>query len=557
MMLNRRDMLKLGLAGGSFSIISSSKASAKSPVFFSDMPASPPTTPFVMDLPVPPITQTVAPFAAPECAASIGPGTKFYHIVEEERLARYHPELPPTLIWSYRDVNTPPAPAGSFLPPPGPTFKAFITTTSGNGVIVRHTNNLPANHTGFGEPRTTCHLHSGHHEARSDGFPANVVGLSDAVIEPGASRNYCYPMIPTGFSTGQMDTTDIQATMWYHDHLLDFTGQNVYRGLVGCYLVFDSLDTGDETTGLRLPSGNFDIPLVLTDKRFAADGSLVFDPFNTDGFLGDKFCVNGGIQPRLRVKRRKYRFRILDGGPARFWQLFLVKANGQEQTFDMIATEGGLLAHPIRGITDFQIGIAERRDIVIDFSRFPGVTELYLENRQRQDDGRGPNGLVNPGTRILKFILEDTVADPSQVPDTLRPFTAITQAEINAATLKTFVFKRQNGAWVINNQFVDINNAMTISPRNAPEIWRLVNQGGGWWHPIHVHLEAGRVLKRNGQIPPLHERDGMARKDTHILGPNDTVDVFYKFRDYPGPFVFHCHNLAHEDMFMMARQDVS
>ena len=108
--------------------------------------------------------------------------------------------------------------------------------------------------------------------------------------------------------------------MWYHDHMIDFTGPNVYRGLAGFFLAFDEADAGDETlddgTNLRLPSGDFDIPLVLQDRRFARDGSLVFDPADQDGFLGDKFAVNGAIQPKFRVKRRKYRFRFLDGSNA-------------------------------------------------------------------------------------------------------------------------------------------------------------------------------------------------------------------------------------------------
>ena len=92
--------------------------------------------------------------------------------------------------------------------------------------------------------------------------------------------------------------------------------------------------------------------------------------------------------------------------------------------------------------------------------------------------------------------------------------------------------------------------------RDGPEIWRLVNDSGGWWHPVHVHSEFGRVLKRNGRIPPAGERDGMAKKDTYLLRGDESVEVFFQFRDYKGPFTFHCHNLGHEDMDMMARFDV-
>ncbi len=84
-----------------------------------------------------------------------------------------------------------------------------------------------------------------------------------------------------------------------------------------------------------------------------------------------------------------------------------------------------------------------------------------------------------------------------------------------------------------------------------------MNKSGGWWRPIHIHLDVMRVLSRNGQLPPLNERDGVAKKDTILLRDNDVVEVFLKFEDFRGPFVFHCHNLEHEDMAMMARFDVA
>jgi FtsP/CotA-like multicopper oxidase with cupredoxin domain len=90
----------------------------------------------------------------------------------------------------------------------------------------------------------------------------------------------------------------------------------------------------------------------------------------------------------------------------------------------------------------------------------------------------------------------------------------------------------------------------------VPQIWHLENKSGGWWHPIHIHSEFMRVLRRNGKQPPLNERDGVARKDTVLLRGGESVDVFLKFRDYSGPFVFHCHNIEHEDMAMMARFDI-
>jgi len=110
--------------------------------------------------------------------------------------------------------------------------------------------------------------------------------------------------------------------------------------------------------------------------------------------------------------------------------------------------------------------------------------------------------------------------------------------------------------FTINNTRIDIERASAKPRQNRAQLWRLENSSGGWWHPIHIHSEYMRILSRNGRKPPLEERDGNAKKDTVLLRGNEVVEIFITFRDYPGPFVFHCHNIEHEDMAMMARYDV-
>jgi FtsP/CotA-like multicopper oxidase with cupredoxin domain len=362
-----------------------------------------------------------------------------------------------------------------------------------------------------------------------------------------------------GRSNRLPDVTERPSTLWYHDHLIDFTAANVYRGLAGFTLMFDELDSGDETDpnaeALRLPS-----------FRFNADGSLWFDTFDHDGFLGDKFLVNGVVQPFLEVQRRKYRFRVLNGSNARIYQFFL--ANSLRQTFPMtqIATEGGLLSRPIPNVQSFLISPAERVEFVVDFASpmFDGQQTLYLENRLEQDDGRKPDGLTSRGVQLMRFnIVGDTVEDPSRVGKEengatyLRHFERVPQADLDGAVRRTFEFERSGGAWVINGRLAgDLDRAMVQAALGVPQIWRLVNKSGGWWHPIHIHSEFSRVLRRNGRTPPLAEQDGVGKKDTILLKDNETAEVFLQFRDYTGPFVFHCHNLEHEDMAMMARFDV-
>ena len=556
-MLTRRDLLRLGLLGGGGAAFFASPL-ADFAVAHARLSlgrrrrggsSSPPTTPFAADLPIPPEPNEVPAFATQrdraDCAQVAATQPRYFHIIDEEHAVQVHPDLPPTRVWRYRD-STVAAAAWPFAL--GPTFKVRMATGATGGAIVRHTNALPPGEFSFGVPRMTVHLHGGHQASESDGFPNLDFGR-------GEFYDYCYPMRDTGFSHGTPEPCERPSTLWYHDHFLDFTAPNVYRGLAGFYLVFDELDSGNELTGLGLPSGPYDIPLALQDKRFVANGSLVYDTDEEDGFLGDKFLVNGVIQPRLRVKKRKYRFRLLNASNARFYRLYVTKASGQTFPFDQIATDGGLLAAPIRGIKSFQIAPAERVEIVLDFRQFSTGDTVFLENRLEQDDGRGPDEVVAQGTRIMQLIVEDAVADPSKVPDVLRPCEPIPQSELNRATRRTFEFDRSSG-WTINGRPVHIDHPVARPKENAPEIWHLINKSGGWSHPVHVHLDFMRILRRNGQLPPLAERDGMAKKDTIVLGPNQDAEAFIRFRDFPGRFVFHCHNLEHEDRAMMAVFDV-
>ena len=202
--------------------------------------------------------------------------------------------------------------------------------------------------------------------------------------------------------------------------------------------------------------------------------------------------------------------------------------------------------------------MAERADVVVDFHDAPDV--VFLENILRQDSGRGPGGdLQNPdvqipGTPLVKFVVEGpNVANDAtiQAGDLLRPNTPISAAEIVAT--RQFEFNRSEGAWQVNGQFFDENRSDANPAVGSAERWILKNGGGGWWHPIHIHLEAHQVQSFNGQAPPVYNS---FKKDTTLLGPGDEAEVFIRFRDHLGRFVMHCHNLEHEDMRMMIRFDV-
>ena len=572
-MVTRRDLLKMGILGSSgFVTLPSGGGFGRVSRFFdhNNQGSSPRLTPFVDELPgtgnSPFQTLTnvdafsnVQDYAQPFC----GPRTHYYEIAVVERNVKFHRDLPPTSVWAYVDKW------GGNIPDRLITFqypKIRLGQQIGGGYLARVHNFLTTAPRDFGFPNVTVHFHGGHQPSPADGFPHDISNRpssfpAQVTIPVGGFHDYAYPFADVGIFDGPIEEAERPSTYWFHDHFLDFTGQNVYRGLANIAPAFDELDAGDETASdtLALPSGAHDIPLVLMDKTFDISGTMVFDPFNGDGFLGDTMTVNGVVQPYCRVQRRKYRFRFLNGSNARLYQIFAT--NDLRQTFPMtqIATEGGLLGHPIRNLQSFSLFMSERVEVVVDFADriFDGQQVVYFENRMAQSDGRKPDGVSSRGTKLVKFIIDPaTVDDPSRVPDTLRPFAPISAAELNASEHRSFRFDRRHGVFTINGEPVDIEKPVALVKRNKGQVWTFSNNSGGWWHPNHVHLEFMRVLRRNGRTPPLNELDGNAKKDTILLKGGDKVVVYVKFRDYPGPFVTHCHNLEHEDMAMMGRFDV-
>jgi FtsP/CotA-like multicopper oxidase with cupredoxin domain len=437
---------------------------------------------------------------------------------------------------------------------PGPTFMMKY----GVPALVRIRNCMPTTMQGFGSPETSTHVHNGHHASESDGYPGYGVN-------PGEFIDHHYANVCAGFSTdgGHGDPLEAKHTLWYHDHCLDFTSQNVYRGLAGFYLLFDDKDSGNELDpnpdAFRLPSGvpdgkrvrnRYDIPLMLIDMRFDQNGIQVMDVMNMDGHLGDKYTVNGIVQPYFEVERRKYRFRILDAGPSRFYDIWL--SNSME--FQHIGNDGNLLPAPIP-VNNVKLGVAERADIVVDFSQLPATTtEIYLVNRAEQTNGRGPSGNTLPmasAPKLLKFVIRPgAVADGSRVPASLMPRPLL---DLPVAQERNWHFDRSNGMWTVNGQLVDLSRCDAEIRRGTAEIWN-ISTAGGWAHPVHMHLEEYHILSYNGQSVA---GTGLAgRKDVFALYPGDQMRIYMKFRDFVGKYVMHCHNVVHEDHAMMVRWDI-
>jgi len=591
---SRRDLFKMGLltAGGMLAATSglSSRAYGQSInggtnqlCLPNNQPASPPTTPWVEPLPVMPIAQRVqsltptptenpntaagevraAPFQAPQIDPNrfpVVPRT-LYQMRQRALTVTHSPQLPAQTVWGFDD--------GTHATSPGPTYRAFY----GRPQLTRNINALPpaTQNGGFGMPSVTTHLHNAHNPSESDGNPCDFYGI-------GHFCDQYYPNVLAGFNSDHAPNGDINeslSTLWYHDHRVDFTSQNTYKGLVGFYCLFNQFDTGDETEGFRLPSfPQFDIPLAFADKVYdPTTGLLAFDLFNLDGILGDKFLVNGKIQPFFNVQPRRYRFRLLDTGPSRFYSFFLTDLNnlGANNPFWVIANDGNLLPAPVQ-VQTVRIGPAERVDIIIDFSQFAGKT-IYLENRLNQFNGQGPvddfgpNGTslecstvlgttvpsilaAGQGNLLLQFRVAGGRVVDNSLPPSQQTFYQLPSTAAEPDVVRTFKFDRLNGQWSINGQFMDCNTFRFTVQQNSVENWILFNQSGDWTHPIHIHLEEHQILSRNRVPPPLPAEQ--SRKDVTQLHPNERVKLFFRFRDWVGKYPIHCHNVVHEDHAMMA-----
>jgi FtsP/CotA-like multicopper oxidase with cupredoxin domain len=537
--IERRRFIKGGaLATGAFFVNSKFNH-----LKLANAPSSPFTTPFIQPLAFAPYKVPLPVFAPldplPDFAAHQRydefPAVDFYKVDVCEKLACAHPQLAACPHTAYDGLV------------PGPTFMMRY----GRPVMVRYENCMPPSMPNFGSCDISTHVHNGHHAPESDGGPWNL-------YSPGNYRDSHYANIYSGG-----DPLEAKGTLFYHDHCHDFTGPNVYRGLAGFFLLFDDLDSGNENDpnpdAFRLPSGvpdgkrvrnRYDIPIVLADRMFDQNGNLFFDQLEMDGILGDKYLVNGRVQPYFEVERRKYRFRILNSGISRFHDVWF--SNGM--TFEYIANDGNMLPAPMT-LQNITLGVAERADIIVDFSQLPATTtEIYLVNRAEQTNGRGPTGNTLPmaqAPKMLKLIIRPgAVADNSRVPTSLRPLPAM---DLPVARERSFHFDRSNGMWTVNGQLFDENRCDAACKIDTAEIWHF-STAGGWAHPVHNHILEPRWLTRNGQ--PVAGTIYQGRKDAHPLYAGDQVSVYMKFRDFLGRYPMHCHNLTHEDHAMMFRWDI-
>jgi len=514
-------------------------------------------------------------------SGDVFPAQKYFVTRMAATQAQVHPDLPPATFWGFNDGD--PDLVGHPPTSPGP----LLVLRYGEPAIVRRYNQLPApeDNGGFGVPEVSTHLHNFHTAPDSDGGPCDP--KEQRFFFRDQYYDYFYNMQFAGWGSTNKEVDDqgvrgdvreAVGFLWYHDHRVDHTAENTYKGLVGPAFLFNAFDTGDESTGLRLPHyPDFDIPLVFGDRLFDPNtGQLAFDLFNTDGILGNVFLVNGRSQPAYEVKQRRYRLRLLDAGPSRFYEFFLTNPDQPDQQipFWVIAVDGNLLPRPIE-VTSYTMGVAERTDVIVDFKKIAdrfGAKRIHLENRLEQVNGRGPTGKVfgpGQGDQLLEFqlgaveedgsfdpepvaspgveaVLGDSIFDPIGLPDIAAAEPRIT---------RRFRFERGNGGWQINGRFMDCTQFRFRPEMNKFERWIVQNNSGGWAHPIHIHFEEFRIISRDG-VASLPGQIEFCRKDVMILA-DEEIEILVRFRDMVGGYPIHCHNTVHEDHQMMMLYEVA
>jgi spore coat protein A len=465
--------------------------------------------PFGVPLPVPPVLEPVRSDASAD----------YYEITQKVGQAGILPGLQ-TEVWGYDGIF------------PGPT----IESRRGRRTVVRHRNEL--------DVPVVVHLHGGKTPPEHDGYPTDTiipVGGRDGGNMAQGTKEYVYPLDQPA------------ATLWYHDHRMDFTGPQVYKGLTGFHLIRD-----DEEEALGLPTGERDIPLMICDRSFAEDGSFRYpsidpslkgepgvEPDFMSGVLGDCVLVNGAPWPVLEVMNTLYRFRLLNASNARRYRLALDPPPPEGSAFVQIGSDQGLLAGPVEH-ERIEIAQAERFDVIVDFSSYSVGDEVTLVN----ENGRGNTGYV------MRFVVARQGREDSQVPSKLADIRPLLRSY--ATVEREFVFARggakMNGMtlWIVNGEPFDPDRIDADPELGAVELWKIRTLNVE--HPIHIHLAQFQVLSKGGGGSPGPCDVGW--KDTVNMDNGGEAELLVKFDGYQGKYVFHCHNLEHEDMMMMANFEV-
>lgn len=518
-------------------------------------------------------------------------GAPYYEVAMTQFQQKVHADLPPTMLWGY---------GGSF---PGPTFEA----RAGQRIFVKWINDLHAQRHVLGaafdpfmeeasttpQAKTVVHLHGARVPAAFDGNPLAWFSRGFESRGPAwTGDTYEYPNRQDG------------ATLWYHDHAIGQTRLNVYAGLAGMYLLRGEAELAAARGGNAfLPHGAHELVLVIQDRMFDADGSLLYpvrDPSDVPTgslhpgpwvpeFFGGVVLVNGVAWPHAEVEPARYRLRILNGSNARFYNLALDSG----QPLLQIGGDQGFFARPAKR-RSILLAPAERADVIVDFSGMRGA--VVLRNDARAPFPDGDQADARTVGEIMQFRINRRPApmrSPPEAPAAAPPAGAhapaaalVRQARLTR-NMALVEFLDEAGAPVaslLNNAY--FNAHAPIRPRlGTVEVWNLVNTTGDT-HPIHLHLVAFQVVSRQridaeryrkdwiGEKPPgsgpeppapgrylagpllAPEPGELGQKDTVQAWPGHVTTIVIRFDGYAGAYPWHCHILEHEDNDMMLHFEV-
>ncbi|MBT1074254.1 multicopper oxidase family protein [Geobacter grbiciae] len=401
---------------------------------------------------------------------------------------------------------------------------------------------------------TIIHWHGLIVDSKNDGIPTDAIGA-------GESYRYDFTVANRG------------GTYWYHPHPYELTSAQAYLGMASFFIVEDE-DELRLRHALDLEPGHTDIPLVIQDKRFDAMGNVVYNPSENEwfmGFLGDTILANLTVKPYLDVATRLYRFRLLNGSNARIYRLAFVSPEGVVP-FSLIGTDGGLLDRPWT-VKELFLAPGERADILLDLSDFRVGDSLFLKSLpfDPMDNEQMAGGMAAEPSMgiangeefyVMKLNVKRRAWSYARIPRSLSVVAPINTA--NAMMRQLTLAQAGPGVmkWAINGETFDPTRISFEVERGSVEVWEIMNEMMGMPHPMHIHGFQFQVLGREGspqQTAGLAVDGGrlpsdLGWKDTILIWPGETIRVAVDLSiPYAGPqqYVFHCHNLEHEDMGMM------
>ena len=435
----------------------------------------------------------IPPLAEPEIAHD---GTRIFSLTAQTGQSRIHP-AGPTPSWGYN---------GAFA---GPSLRA----AEGDRVRIVVRNELPET--------TTVHWHGLKLPAQYDGGPHQPIAPGEEWI-------------------AEWEIEQPAATCWYHPHTHGTTEAQVTRGLMGLFILQDELS---EWSGLPIDYGVDDVPILVTDRSFNADGTFAARERTAFGLLGDTVIVNGALSPTFEVTRALTRLRLLNGSSARTYH-FVV----QGAPMTLVGTEAGLLPDPTP-INSVTLTPGERAEVLVELE--PGQTAMLqsvphslgllqstsraagAEDRFDVLELRAASSFAGPDLTIAGLgMIAQVLPPPLEAPDVTRSM-VLTNNQINGATM----------------EMSRVDQVVTVGAR---ERWVIDNQHH-LPHNLHIHNARFLVVSVDGEPPRDYERGW---KDTVYAPPGRPVIIDVEFgrsADPEWPYMFHCHWLMHHDMGMMGQ----